>query len=421
MMRVAVLGSLCVVLSQVASGQFPTTYCTAGISSNFCVPQISAELQPNTENSGRCVVSVRDVPGDRLGVVFYGVDNSGFQPSLWGGPTGTSYLCVRPPTARLGAPLNSGGIAGACNGSFSLDWDAYQSVNPASLGNPWIAGDLVFAQAWYRDPLALKSSNLSDAVQLTVRTAPAPCSVDIPGMVVIPWGTFQMGSAAPSGPPYYNLSFHQTMPVHQVTISYCFWMGATEVTQAQYAALMGVNPSNFPQPDKPVEQVSWFDALAYCAALTAQQSSLGNVPPGYQYRLPTEAEWEYACRAGSTTEFNVGAALLCNQAKIGSSDHANGGCTSSGTAPVGSYAPNAWGLFDMHGNVAEWCLDSQASYSSGHFMDPFVTGGPERIQRGGGWDVPSRVCRSASRSWFSPVFPSWRLGLRVVLAPILVP
>jgi formylglycine-generating enzyme required for sulfatase activity len=243
-------------------------------------------------------------------------------------------------------------------------------------------------------------------------TAPA-------GFVTIQPGTFQMGSNAANGAPYYGDA--STQPVHAVTLSYTFWMGEKEVTQAQYQALMGTNPSNFPGANNPVEQVTWNNAVAYCAALTTQQSALGNVPAGYQYRLPTEAEWEYACRAGTTTEFNTGAALFCNDAKFAYSYHSNSYCNSPSTVAVGSYAPNAWGLYDMHGNVWEWCLDSWASYSAGAVTDPFVTGGPSRVVRGGGWNYDSRDCRSAIRYDNNPGQTFGLTGFRVVLAPVLVP
>jgi len=226
-----------------------------------------------------------------------------------------------------------------------------------------------------------------------------------------------MGSNAASGPPYYG----PIGPVHDVTISYCYWMGQHEVTQAEYAALMGTNPSYFPGASNPVERVSWFNAQAYCAALTTQQSALGNVPPGYQYRLPTEAEWEYACRGGTTTEFGVGNALFCNRAKFWYSFHSNSSCFSSGTVPAGSYAPNVWGLHDMEGNVWEWCLDSYAAYGGAPVTDPFVTGGPGRVTRGGGWINYSSDCRSAIRFSYGPGNTDDYIGFRVVLAPVLVP
>jgi formylglycine-generating enzyme required for sulfatase activity len=240
-----------------------------------------------------------------------------------------------------------------------------------------------------------------------------------PALVAIPAGTFQQGSNAPDGSPYFGE--YDDPSVRQVTISYSFFMGATEVTQAQYQALMGTNPSLYVGPNNPVERVSWDDARAYCAALTTQQAALGNVPAGYQFRLPTEAEWEYACRAGTTTEFNTGAALLCGDAKFGYSFHSNSSCGSSSTVPVSSYAPNAWGLYDMHGNVWEWCLDSYAGYTAGPVTDPFVTGGPNRVFRGGFWYGNSYGCRSAIRGSSSPGSTDNGVGFRVVLAPVLVP
>ncbi|MBM3989324.1 MAG: formylglycine-generating enzyme family protein [Planctomycetes bacterium] len=248
-----------------------------------------------------------------------------------------------------------------------------------------------------------------------------PCAA---GFVAIQPGTFQMGSNAANGAPYYNEYGWSPQPVHAVTISYPYWMGSKEVTQAQYAALMGSNPSYFGgNPNFPVEQVSWFNARAYCAALTAQQAALGTVPAGYEYRLPTEAEWEYACRAGTTTEFNTGASLVCNQARFWYSYHSNPFCNNSpyGTGPVGSYAPNAWGLYDMHGNVREWCLDSVANYPAGAVTDPFVTGGPDRVVRGGSWGYGSGDCRSAYRDYGDPGHAGDNIGFRVVLAPVLVP
>jgi len=271
-------------------------------------------------------------------------------------------------------------------------------------------------QVWYRNAAVFcvsETFNLTNGLNVTWGLGTPP------GMVAIPAGTFDMGSNAAGGLPYYGNS--STQPVHPVTISYSFWMGQHEVTQSEYAALMGTNPSLFPGANNPVETVSWFNAQAYCAALTAQQSSLGNVPPGYQYRLPTEAEWEYACRAGTTTEYNVGSALFCNQATFYYSYHSNSPCSSGGTVPAGSYAPNAWGLHDMHGNVFEWCLDSYAAYGGAPLTDPFVTGGPNRVIRGGSWYGDSNYCRSAGRISLDPGYTNLDVGFRVVLAPVLAP
>jgi formylglycine-generating enzyme required for sulfatase activity len=371
------------------------------------------------------VITVSGAPGNRQGLVFYGVDNTGVTPTPWSAQS-SSFRCVKAPIQRLGAPQGSGGVSGQCNGSYVINWDAFQNANPSALGNPWTPAEGVFAQAWYRDPLAPNASNLSNALELTLRNPPpVPCVTTIPGLVAIPAGTFDMGSSAPCIGPCSEL------PVHPVTISSCFWMGATEVTQAQYSALIGGAPPQLVlDPSRPVANVSWFDAQAYCAALTAQQAALGNVPPGYQYRLPTEAEWEYACRAGTVTEFNVGSAVTCADAwMVSPSDPSSALCWDfslplpwPGPKPVASYAPNAWGLYDMHGNVAEWCLDSWAFYSAGAVTDPFVNGGANRVLRGGDWMSEARWCTSAIRYYSSdPSGVGDTVGFRVVLAPILAP
>ena len=238
-------------------------------------------------------------------------------------------------------------------------------------------------------------------------------------MVAIAPGSFLMGSPAPVGQvPYLNQANAQ--PVHPVTITRPFWMGKFEVTQTEYLAVMGNNPSYFQGSyqgaNRPVEQVSWTNAMAYCAALTALETAAGRLPSGYAYRLPTEAEWEYCCRAGTSTEFHVGAGLGCGQANFDN-------CVGVITSVVGSYAPNAWGLHDMHGNVWERCLDSwdgSANYPAGPVSDPYVTSGPFRVIRGGAWFGSSAVCRSAHRDYGgSPTGTYFMGGFRVVCAPVL--
>ncbi len=416
---IAAPATLLVLLVSLAQAQNPQPYCTAGASTNGCTPSINANVQPNTANNAGCVITTTGVEGQKQGLVFYGVNNTGFTPTPWG-VGGTSFLCVKPPTTRLGAPTNSGGTFGQCDGSYVINWDAFQLANPSALGNPWALGDKVFVQSWYRDPAAVKTSNLSNAVELTLGSSPpAPCATNLPGMASIPPGSFAMGSNAPQGGPYFG--HVDERPVHTVTISYCFWLGATEVTQAQYLALMGVNPSQFVGANRPVERVSWFDAQAYCAALTAQQSALGLVPSGYHYRLPTEAEWEYACRAGTTSEFNVGDELYCHQAAMSYSFHSSSSCAQTSTVPVASYPANAWGLHDMHGNLLEWCLDTWETYPQGSVVDPFSSSGLYRILRGGAWEGHSSGARSANRATHFPTDGLASIGFRVALAPVLVP
>ncbi len=226
-------------------------------------------------------------------------------------------------------------------------------------------------------------------------------------MVAIQPGTFFMGS---------NVIGFQSAPAHAVTITRPMWVGRYEVTQAEYKAVKGSNPSYWPSDLRPVEQVTWDDAMAYCAALTASEAAAGRIPSGYQYRLPTEAEWEYCGRAGTTTEWNTGASLTRTQANFNYS-HAS-------TRLVGSYAANPWGLFDTHGNLAEWCLDSwdvTANYPSSAVSDPYGASGAFRVTRGGHWASNSLGCRTAVRGYELPFRPSVAIGFRVVLAPVLVP
>ncbi len=245
-----------------------------------------------------------------------------------------------------------------------------------------------------------------------------------PNMLPIAAGTFAMGSSvAPLNiAPYFNQA--DALPVHSVTITQPFWVGRYEVTQAEYQAIIGNNPSNFLGAQRPVEQVTWNNAMAYCAALTVSERAAGRVPAGYQYRLPTEAEWEYCCRAGTTTEYTVGATLSCAQANHGQNHHTGQNCSIGGTTNVGSYAANAWGLHDTMGNVREWCLDSwdgAPNYPTAGASDPYGTSGTNRVIRGGSWLHDSFFARSAWRRSSHPGEALAINGFRVVLGPALVP
>jgi hypothetical protein len=143
----------------------PTTFCTAGTSTNGCVPSINANNNPNVAHTGSCVITVSNVEGQKSGIVFYGINNTGYTPTPWA--TGSSsYLCVKGPTQRMGA-VNSGGTLAQCNGALVQDFNAYLIANPSSLGQPFIAGNNVFVQGWYRDPTAVKTTNLSNALKMT--------------------------------------------------------------------------------------------------------------------------------------------------------------------------------------------------------------------------------------------------------------
>ncbi|NUP95961.1 MAG: hypothetical protein HUU28_07335 [Planctomycetaceae bacterium] len=149
-----------------SSSSAPTTFCTAGTSSNGCVPAISAANQPSLSQAAPCVIQVANVEGQKTGLIFYGIDNTGFAPLPWG-IGGSSFLCVKSPTQRM-QPQLTGGTSGQCDGALAQDWDSFLAGMPGALGTPFGLGNRVYAQAWYRDPPAVKTTNLSDALELTV-------------------------------------------------------------------------------------------------------------------------------------------------------------------------------------------------------------------------------------------------------------
>ncbi len=232
-------------------------------------------------------------------------------------------------------------------------------------------------------------------------------------MVFIPPNTFTMGTPANE----VNRQADEG-PQTTVTISHGFWMGKYEVTQREYLAVTGSNPSGFPGDlNRPVESVSWLDATNYCAQLTQQELAAGRIPPGSHYRLPTEAEWECAARAGTSTRFSYGDdpnfASLTNHAWY----WFNSGF---GTHPVGQKLPNPWGLYDMEGNVLEWTLDWYGPYPGGSVTDPQgPASNPQGVKviRGGAWDAFESDCRSGRRltEGVSPFIHDFILGFRVVL------
>jgi formylglycine-generating enzyme required for sulfatase activity/murein DD-endopeptidase MepM/ murein hydrolase activator NlpD len=255
-------------------------------------------------------------------------------------------------------------------------------------------------------------------VQFLGRASNAPAMVDIPA------GTFVMGSPA-SEAERFDCEGPQTL----VTISYCFKMGKYAVTQGQYKSIVGSNPSYFSGvTNRPVEQVSWNDATNYCFQLTQLEQLAGFLPAGWAYRLPTEAEWEYACRAGTTTAFCYGATLRSGMANfdghyeynaaIGMTLNTNGVFAGTPVA-VGGYAPNAWGLYDLHGNVWEWCQDGWSSNLPGGSVTdpPGASSGSDRVIRGGGWYNDGQFCRSAFRLRSTASYRGNDTGFRVVLAP----
>ena len=198
---------------------------------------------------------------------------------------------------------------------------------------------------------------------------------------------------------------------HEVTLTKPFAMGQFEVTQAQYERVMGNNPSHFKVAQNPVEMVSWEEAVEFCRKLSELSEEQA---AGYEYRLPTAAEWEYACRAGTPTTYSFGddAADLGEYAWY--ADNSN-----KQTQPVGQKKPNPWGLYDMHGNVWEWCQDWNAAYPTGSVTDPTgPSSGSHRVFRGGSWFYFSDFCRSAYRFRFTPDCRIYYLGFRVLRSSV---
>jgi formylglycine-generating enzyme required for sulfatase activity len=243
-------------------------------------------------------------------------------------------------------------------------------------------------------------------------------------LVRVPAGTFLMGS-----PPVEEGRYddeHQ----HEVEITHAFWLGAHEVTQEQYRTVTGANPSFFAATGAghdrvkgldtrnfPVESVSWQEAVAFCKKLSELPAERR---ARRTYRLPTEAEWEYACRAGSSTPFHFGRSLAAAQANCNGNFPYGGaarGVFLRRTAAAGAYGPNAWGLHEMHGNVWEWCADwyDDDYYRRGPRKDPpGPAEGDARVMRGGSWFGEARLCRAAHRLWAGPTARNKFTGFRVV-------
>jgi formylglycine-generating enzyme required for sulfatase activity len=199
---------------------------------------------------------------------------------------------------------------------------------------------------------------------------------------------------------------------HRVHLSRPFYLGQYEVTQSQWQAVMGENPSAFPScgPKCPVERVSWNHVQVFLARLNRSTAAPA-------LRLPTEAEWEYACRAGTSTPYSTGASLSSSQANFDARFPPPGsppGAYRGRPAPVGSFRPNAWGLYDMHGNVWEWTADPFCPYSPSDVTDPRPSCAAEfKVIRGGSWYFDGNSCRCALRYTHRPADSGFSLGFRL--------
>ncbi|MHB9291384.1 putative Hercynine oxygenase [Hollandina sp. SP2] len=287
-------------------------------------------------------------------------------------------------------------------------------------------GDVEYKELCEELPLTeLLSSLTGTGVQATVQAAapvpveqeqPVPSEQLVPEQLVrIPEGMSLLGS------PLSEIGRDTDEVSHWVRVASGFYMGKYEVSQEEYGAVMGTNPSYFKGDTFPVERVTWFDAVQYCNARSIKEG----LAPAYTidgervlwnqkangYRLPTEAEWEYACRAGTATAFNGGDTIDPERSNYdGTYIYANSsfGIYRQRTTAIGSFPANAWGLYDMHGNVYEWCWDGYAVYGSTDWVPN------RRIVRGGSWYSAPQYLRSANRVRMSPYTRTSYLGFRVV-------
>jgi formylglycine-generating enzyme required for sulfatase activity len=229
-------------------------------------------------------------------------------------------------------------------------------------------------------------------------------------LILIPGGKFMMGD---------DKHHQDEQPIHPVTIA-PFGMGKYPITQAQYQAVMGDVAGIGIGADYPIEQINWHDALAFCTKLSQQT--------GQQYRLPSEAQWEYACRANTTTVFHFGATITPDLVNYNGEYPYNGAAPGENrgqATPVGTFPANGFGLYDMHGNVWEWCLDEYqpnyqtASIDGSAVADPrSIDLNAKRVMRGGSWDYVAKGCRSAVRCSLDATLRMPGCGFRVVLTTL---
>jgi formylglycine-generating enzyme required for sulfatase activity len=269
-------------------------------------------------------------------------------------------------------------------------------------------------------PFGSRAAEGSSTGQRGLRVPPGPAAPAVmagssfrlndPPMELVwaPPGTFVMGNAEGE---------EDERATTRVTISRGFWMGKHEVTQGQWEPVMGGNPSGFRDsgPGAPVENVTWEEAVEYCQRLAMREAGASRLPAGYELRLPTEAEWEYACRAGGPG-LRLTSAALDEAAWYDANSQGR-------THPVGQKKPNAWGLHDMLGNVWEWCWDRYGAYPGGEAVDPAGPDvGRERVVRGGDWEKPPAKSCPTCRARHPPDRRGGnRRGLRVALAPRISP
>ena len=309
--------------------------------------------------------------------------------------------------AMVASTVIDGGIK-----QFAIDEDAVTTSKIAddAITSEKLASGLVLGGTT-SGTFSGDGSGLTNIPASAMASAESPETVfPASGMVWIKPGKFLMGSRTD------EVARDNDETQHWVTLTQGFWMSSHEVTQAEYQNVIGINPSSFTgDTNRPVETVSWNEAVDYCTALTNAERNANRIPSDWEYHLPTEAEWEYCARAGANARYghgdDLGYTALGNYAWYAD----NSGDT---THPVEQKLANAWGLFDMHGNVYEWCHDRSADYPAGSAIDPQgSTTSNQRIYRGGTWKYQAWICRAANRLEYPPTLKYDYLGFRVSLGP----
>ena len=253
-------------------------------------------------------------------------------------------------------------------------------------------------------------------------------------MIYIEPGSFNMGS------PNTELGRNIDEQLHEVILDSGYWIGKYEVTQSQWEKVLDgktfpeinitlANPSGFLGENRPVENISWFAAKKFCEILTQKEQALGKLNEKYRYDLPTEAQWEYACRAGTQTALNTGKELShptsCLEADEAAWYWYNSGsqlADTYGSHNVGLKKPNNWGLYDMHGNVAEWVQDTYSFYRQEAITNPSSSAkNGIGVCRGGSWSDSAWMCRSADRAYYGSYCSMNNVGFRIVLIKIATP
>ncbi|MDR0561856.1 MAG: formylglycine-generating enzyme family protein [Spirochaetaceae bacterium] len=386
---------------------------------------LSEALTIELANSGKYAV----FPWDLARTVEPKVPYSGIiDPAVireMGKTTGSQYILT-------GDLLNLGttnlfrtGIVQTDEGSFISEGDIEYRYISEELGLlPQLASqlldikeeDIALGQLPLQQNLGISPLPVLPSQPGRTSSPPGEAPIDLRRFVRIEAGTFMMGS------PASEVSRDRDEVPHQAVVG-AFYMGKYEITQAEYETIMGVNPSYFKGPNLPVEQVSWFDAVVYCNRRSQQEG----LTPVYTiqeeeiiwnhnangYRLPTEAEWEYACRAGTTTAYNLGDNITSIQVNYDGNypyNRASKGIYREKTAEVGTFSPNAWGLYDMHGNVYEWCWDQYKPYSESGLNGSMLA---DAVLRGGSWFSEARFLRSANRVRAAHDARAYYIGFRV--------